>query len=115
MDRNIVPFPTRINDAPEAWADFDESQFPVSDDVLEEYTQDVRAGYRAMKKRRIVITGLARDVGDVLPLTMARMERQGQMFADYRVVIYENDSSAGIRHGRPEFQPARWSLHSPAG
>lgn len=93
MDRHIVPF-TKLasQEAPADLSFFDESMFPPSDDAYNVYAQDLRAGYATMKRRRVVITGLARDVGEVLPLTIARIERQGGMFADYRVVIYENDS-----------------------
>lgn len=46
-----------------------------------------------MGRSRAVICGLARDVADVLPHTIASLERIGNMFADYRVVLYENDST----------------------
>ena len=45
-----------------------------------------------MARRRVVLCGLARNVAHVLPHTIERIERLGDMFADYRVVIYENDS-----------------------
>jgi hypothetical protein len=53
----------------------------------------VAKGYSVMRQRRVVIAGLARNVADVLPQTIGRIERLGELFADYRVVIYENDSS----------------------
>ena len=45
-----------------------------------------------MSSTTAVISGLARDVAGILPLTMARIEQIGAMFDDYRAVIYENDS-----------------------
>jgi hypothetical protein len=45
-----------------------------------------------MQGQRAVICGLARDLAHVLPSTITRIERLGAMFADYRVVVYENDS-----------------------
>ena len=50
-----------------------------------------------MRDRRAVICGLARDIGEILPKTIARTERLGTMFRDYRVVFYENDSRDGTR------------------
>ncbi len=46
-----------------------------------------------MRGARIVICGLARNVAAHLPRTKARIERLGSMFADYRVLVYENDSA----------------------
>lgn len=49
-------------------------------------------GREIMSKAKVVITGLARDVGKVLPKSIARMVRLGNMFDECKVVIYENDS-----------------------
>jgi hypothetical protein len=73
-------------------ADFPEGRFLPSPDQAKRYRDLVRHGYLVMRNRRVVICGVARDAGEVLPLTIARMERLGVLFADYRVVIYENDS-----------------------
>lgn len=45
-----------------------------------------------MRDMTVVLCGLARDVGEILPTTIARMERLGETFGDYRVVLFENDS-----------------------
>jgi hypothetical protein len=45
-----------------------------------------------MGSARVVICGLARNVAEVLPATIGAIERLGSAFADYRVVLYENDS-----------------------
>lgn len=50
-----------------------------------------------MSSKRVVLGGLARDLGGVIETTIARMERLGRLFADYRVVIYENDSRDNTR------------------
>jgi len=52
----------------------------------------VAEGCDRMQRQKAVLCGLARNVAAVLPRTMARMERLGNLFADYRIVIYENDS-----------------------
>lgn len=56
------------------------------------YSDCVARGRESASNRRVVIGALARDVAPVLPATMARIERTGELFADYRVVVFENDS-----------------------
>lgn len=73
-------------------ASFPEADFPVAPEFHAEYRQRVASGRQRMSATTAVIGGLARDVAGVLPLTIARIEQIGAMFADYRVVIYENDS-----------------------
>ena len=76
---------------------FPEDRFTPLPEHEAQYGAIMDRGYRTMRKRRVIITGLARNVADVLPKTMARMERLGRLFADYRVVLYENDSTDGTR------------------
>lgn len=45
--------------------------------------------------KTVVICGIARDVAEALPNTMHEMERVGKQFADYRIIIYENNSTDG--------------------
>lgn len=71
---------------------FDELHFAPLPGTESSYFGDVANGYDRMRQSRVVIAGLARDVEDVLPRTIERIERQGRFFRDYRVVIYENDS-----------------------
>jgi hypothetical protein len=73
-------------------ASFNEDRFLPSPLRASEYYARVEAGRLRMKDQKIVITGLARNIAPVLGKTMARIERTGQMFRDYRVVIFENDS-----------------------
>jgi hypothetical protein len=73
-------------------AGFLESRFAPNRHALDSFTASVERGRRAMAARRVVICGLARNVASVLPTTIARIERQGAQFADYRVVLYQNDS-----------------------
>ena len=73
-------------------ARFAEADFPAKPPWTERYAKSVTDGYRTMRQKRIAITGLARDIAAVLPRTIARIERLGSLFADYRVVLYENDS-----------------------
>jgi glycosyltransferase involved in cell wall biosynthesis len=72
---------------------FPEDAFPPPTELAAAYQQACRRGYAAMAGMRVAITGLARNIGDMLPLTIARIERLASRFANYRVVIYENDST----------------------
>jgi hypothetical protein len=80
-----------------ASAHFDELQFSPPADVQPAYFRQVARGYDRMSRQRAVIAGLARDNAHILPLTIARIERQGSYFQDYRVVLYENDSTDTTR------------------
>ena len=66
------------------------------------------AGRQRMRRSRAVICGLARDVAGALASTIRAVEELGQMFADYRVIIFENDS----RDGTNELLTA-WSGDNP--
>jgi hypothetical protein len=74
-------------------ADFPEHRFLPPEDTADPYYEAVERGRTAMREARIVICGLARNVAAHLPRTKARIERMGSMFADYRVLVYENDSA----------------------
>ena len=64
----------------------------LSVERLHRYRSIVAKGLRQMGRRRAVICGLARDLAQILPTTIKRIESLGNQFADYRVVVYENDS-----------------------
>lgn len=78
--------------ADESLADFAEDDFACSVSQHHAYQERVDAGKRHMRDQRVVICGLCRDVRPYLPRTAARIERLGSMFADYHVVLFENDS-----------------------
>ncbi len=59
---------------------------------LHRYRSTMERGRQRMGGKRAVICGLARDLAHILPATIERIERLGNRFADYRVVVYENDS-----------------------
>ncbi len=71
---------------------FDEHHFPPRKEAAHRFMQKVTVGYDRMAGSTIVLAGLARNVAAVLPATMLRMELLGRTFADYRIVIFENDS-----------------------
>jgi hypothetical protein len=77
---------------------FPERAFPVAPEREAEYLAGCRRGYATMARSRVAITGLARDIGGVLPLTIRRLEDVARCFADYRIFVYENDSIDDTRH-----------------
>ncbi len=42
---------------------------------------------------KVVICGVCKDVADRVPYSMRIMEKIGALFSDYRIVVYENNSS----------------------
>lgn len=73
-------------------ANFPEDGFAPAEPLCADYERRIGIGRRRMSETTAMLVGLARDVGRILPFTIAGLERIGAMFADYRVVIYENDS-----------------------
>jgi len=74
---------------------FPEALYPCSEEVQQDYSTKVITGRQKMAESTVVICGIARDISKNIIATIARVERLGQMFEDYRVVIYENDSTDG--------------------
>src|SRR6478735_8854341 len=73
-------------------APFAEHLFRPAALQTDDYHDAVRRGRQVMADSRVVLCGLARNVAEVLPRTRARLEQTGQMFGDYRIFLYENDS-----------------------
>lgn len=95
--------PTADADFLGSW--FPEQAFPPAAGTAASYELACRRGYAAMAATRVAITGLARNLGGVLPLTIRRIENLGRWFADYRVIVFENDSTDGTR-----LELKRWAV-----
>lgn len=54
-------------------------------------------GTQEMKKHQVVFAGISRDNAAELPFVMRHVEYIGKFFADYRVIVFENDSSDGTK------------------
>ncbi len=54
-------------------------------------------GENEVKKHKIIISGIARDNAKDLPNSIRYIEHTGNFFEDYRVIIFENDSSDGSK------------------
>lgn len=76
----------------ESLGDFPDQLFVLPSDRMDRYQESVRQGKELISSSNVVIAGLCRDVRLHLPRTAARIERLGNMFNDYRVELYENDS-----------------------
>jgi len=76
---------------------FPEEAFPPREEKAQEYNKKVKIGYEIMKTKKIVITGLAKDISKNIYLNLKRMTKLGELFKDYVITIFENDSIDGTR------------------
>jgi hypothetical protein len=53
----------------------------------------VKEGGKICKENSILFCGICRNVGDILDLNISRLHRTGTLFKNYKIFIYENDSS----------------------
>jgi hypothetical protein len=87
--------------------------FPVNSfiKITPSYTKKVETGKQVAKTKTMVICCLARNVAHVLPLAKLKLERIGDQFKDYRVVIFENDSSDSTRSDLIEWKRENHRIH----
>lgn len=85
-------------------ADFPESLFPPAAGRMADYLAACRRGSAAMAMSSVVIAGLARNIGRILPATIERTRRLCSLFADARVIVFENDSRDDTKR-----QLSRWA------
>lgn len=70
--------------------------FPLNENN-QKYDQKIRDGYLYMKKKRLIITTLVRNVEDRIPDMIKKCEATGGLFEDYRILIVENNSNDKTR------------------
>lgn len=75
---------------------YTEQNIPSDDDNIETKYR-IKIGKKLAKDKKIVICGLARDIKDKLNKNIKRLEDIGNSFKEYKIVIFENDSSDGTR------------------
>jgi hypothetical protein len=90
--------------AEESLADFPEQAFSCPEKNRIDYQRRVERGRRNMCQLSVVLCGLCRDVRHFLPRSAARVERLGEMFRDYRVLMFENDSTDATREFLSDWQ-----------
>jgi hypothetical protein len=96
MDGNMaIPAFVRGDREDRGCVAFDEAFWPCVPVHRESHEAACRRGRERMARSRVVLCGLARDVAKRLPLNLARLTRLGGLFADHRIVVYENDSHDG--------------------
>lgn len=71
---------------------FPEDLYPCTQASLKEYTERVLYGLEKARNSTVVIAGLVRDIAQVLPLTLDRLEYLSSFFFDCEFVIIEDDS-----------------------
>ncbi len=91
-DGNLKWHDGEVNSDP---AVFPEGWYPCQSGDTKAYFERLQVGYQNMQEQQVIICGLARDVMKALPNVMAKVERLGEKFKDYRVIIVENDSVDG--------------------
>lgn len=74
---------------------FDERAFPCVIEHTQSYYEHVAIGKERMSDCRVLICGLAHNIAHSLPNLIARLEKLGNAFNDYRVVLFENASKDG--------------------
>ena len=61
------------------------------------YKEMISKGYENARNKTIIITALARNVELRVPDSKHKLEKIGECFSDYRIIIYENDSEDDSR------------------
>ena len=61
------------------------------------YLDQVERGYKNAKTKRVVIASLCRNVKKSIELARTRLEKIGEAFGDYKIILFENDSTDGTR------------------
>lgn len=88
--------------------DFPEKDFPCRKNLCATYQQQVAQGYAHMKNKQIFITCLGRNIAENLEAFSKRLEATGNLFKNYTVIIFENDSKDGSRERLKE-----WTARNP--
>jgi hypothetical protein len=87
---------------------FPEAAYPPAPADRAEYEALCALGRERAGRARAVVCGLARDLGDRLPAAIAAADAIGGLFADHRVVVFENDSADATAAGL-----AAWAARDP--
>jgi hypothetical protein len=66
---------------------------PVDPEFVEQYHAMAALGEAVARESKVVIVGMARDIGNILPVTIARLQEIGSDFGRWTAVIVENDST----------------------
>jgi hypothetical protein len=79
----------------------DMTKFPQKDFKCkrncDEYNNRIDYGYKVMKTKKVIFGGLCINIADKVDILEKRFTHMGNYFDDYKVVIFENDSTDGTR------------------
>ncbi len=70
---------------------------PIDEEFSELANEVAAEGFASAKTQKVCIVGMARGIAGVLPSNLARLEVIGSLFADWRAVVVENDSTDGTK------------------
>ena len=70
---------------------------PPDTEFADEYWRRVEYGRQQAKQRRVALVAICRNAMPFLPRTLSLVEKTGEMFADWRAFIFENDSTDGTK------------------
>jgi hypothetical protein len=91
---------------------FPEADFKCSSDTTcKQYDMIVERGYQKMKATKIVFTGLCINIEKKMPSLKKRLEFLGGFFEDYKIVIFENDSTDNTRALLLEWQKSNPNVY----
>lgn len=71
---------------------FPEDLYPTSHEHATEYIERILGGYEIASRSTLAIGGLCRDIQNILPSTLARLEALSKYFLDTEFYFIENDS-----------------------
>lgn len=57
------------------------------------YLSAINSGLSFIANKKIIFLGLCRDVADVIENNLSKISTIGNQFADYKIIIFENDST----------------------
>lgn len=80
---------------------------PVDAEFAKDYENSVALGASVAAKSRVVFVGMARQIGDILPATIQRLEEIGSRFASWAAVVVENDSTDDTKTVLQQWSDAR--------
>lgn len=69
----------------------------IPSDLLENYNKKIQQGKILWKEKKVVICGLARNCKNTIDKNIELINRLGQYFKEYKIVIFENNSNDGTR------------------
>lgn len=71
--------------------------FKIPDDLKDVHKRNVKNGFDIAKNKKVVFAVLLRDKEERIPEIIKKVERMGNLFNAYAVLIVENDSSDNTR------------------